>query len=141
MCKGTVETNRPLASRSRTARPIGLLPVPHTIDDIQVAIWNYPRASAVRKYSESRIGNLCQIDAELADIDIAIRWLIDPDRGWNPVRVQYIYRGEVLNEAISDFEKHGDVWFPKSVATSTVPVMSLRRSRCSLRRSDTRLAG
>jgi hypothetical protein len=41
------------------------------------------------------------------------RWLLDPQRGWNPVRVTVTVGGKFRSEGRTSLKKYGDVWFPE----------------------------
>jgi len=44
------------------------------------------------------------------------RWRLDPQRGWSPVRCEYLENGELLAESRTSLRNFNGVWFPESVA-------------------------
>lgn len=44
-----------------------------------------------------------------------VRWFIDPDKDWNPVRVECEYEGKILGECVSDYTEVDGAWWPVSV--------------------------
>ncbi|MBI5863222.1 MAG: hypothetical protein HZB38_01660 [Planctomycetes bacterium] len=101
---------------SLDVRNIGLLPVPHLAASVAEAIWNYPAEDSSERLYRQRIRDgIYEVELKLPHNDTLIRWEIDPSKGWNPVRSQYVYRGRIFTECRSDYVLEGGTWFPTGV--------------------------
>lgn len=47
--------------------------------------------------------------------DRRVEWHLDPERGWNPVRVRLIQEGEIQGESVTRLQKVGGEWYAQSV--------------------------
>jgi hypothetical protein len=68
-----------------------------------------------RTYAVRVVDGLHEVTASLPDKEWSIRWLIDPERGWNAVGVTVQSHGEVVNESRTTLKQYGDLWFPETV--------------------------
>ena len=76
------------------------------------AIWG---AGADRVYTKRVIDGLHEVTAYVPENDSTIRWLIDPERGWNAVQVSVSLRGELVEETRTTLRQFGNVWFPETI--------------------------
>jgi len=90
-------------------RSLGLFPWFRPNEDPADALWGMGGA---RTYATTQVDKLCEVQAECAD-GYTLTWTLDPDRGWSPVRVALIQKGEVTAECRSVPEQFGHTWFPK----------------------------
>lgn len=99
-------------------RVAGLLPLPALMTTVPEAVARFgPDLPSARKYRERVMADgIYEVDMWIPEAETIIRWHIDPEKDWNPVRSQFIYRDEVINECVVEYETHSGVWFPRTVA-------------------------
>jgi len=111
-------------------------------NDIGQTLWGDPSAPpSVRRYTEARDGELYVVTAE-AD-SATVRWWIDGERGWSPIRVSFARDGQVVREARIELQNYDGVWFPKTVevyagaySAGQQPVEVLRVESAEFNRPD-----
>lgn len=68
------------------------------------------------RYQERIVaGGLYEVTASRIDTGRKIQYLIDPDRGWNAVRVSIFKGGEKIKESRTELKRYGDTWFPSEI--------------------------
>jgi hypothetical protein len=73
--------------------------------DVPLVVWR-----------ERSVGVNVEVCAEVANGQ-RIVWIIDPDRDWNPVRVEYFDRdGGLVVEVINELQQCKGGWFPRTVS-------------------------
>jgi polyhydroxyalkanoate synthesis regulator phasin len=66
-----------------------------------------------RTYESRPVNGLREVIARTVGSEWEVRYLLDPERGWNAVRVRVTSGGKLLREARASLKKFGDVWFPE----------------------------
>ncbi len=97
-------------------RSLALLPRPVTYMSASEALWIFPEGvQSARKYRERVVDGIHEVEMHLPDIDTTIKWYVDPELGWNPVRCEMLYQGEIVNECLPEYELLNGIWFPVTV--------------------------
>ncbi len=95
-------------------RSLGLSPRSGS-GDLHDVLWRDATTQpAARTYSESVEDGLHVVRAA-AEYG-TITWYLDPQRGWNPVRVTFEQGGRVTHESRSTLRQYEGVWYPATVA-------------------------
>jgi hypothetical protein len=95
-------------------RSLGFSPY-NGFGDLHDVLWrDASKQPAGRTYSESIEDGLHVVRAA-AEYG-TITWYLDPQRGWNPVRVTFEQAGRVTREARSTLRQYDGVWYPATVA-------------------------
>jgi hypothetical protein len=81
--------------------------------DAEEVVWQDPGRAKRRVYTEEAADGLRLVTAKRDD-GAVMRWWIDPERGWNPVRVRIEFP-EVWAESRTTLQKLDGVWFPETV--------------------------
>ncbi len=83
-----------------------------TLDE---SVWRDPvkQPSARRYREEIEAGGVHVVTAE-SDVG-TIRWWIDPQKGWSPVRCTLTVNGELIAESRSHIRQFDGYWFPETV--------------------------
>jgi len=94
-------------------RTIGLM-YGFTYGALEEAIWRDPvKQPGARKYSETVDEGMHVVTAQ-SDVG-EIKWWIDPQRGWQPVRVALFVDGQLFAESRSVLKQFDGAWFPEAV--------------------------
>ena len=73
------------------------------------------RGSKRGPYEVRIVDGLHEVSLHAEKVDRTVRYLVDPERGWNPVRVTKLSGGKVLWESRTTLKEYGGVWFPEQV--------------------------
>jgi hypothetical protein len=83
--------------------------------DVHDTLWrDAGRQPDARSYSETVENGVHVVRAQTEGG--VTTWYIDPQRGWNPVRVTYERDGQLVAESRSTLKEYDGVWFPATVA-------------------------
>ena len=93
-------------------RMIGLLPLPATMHRLDRSIMSFGSAAPPRGFRERDVDGLREVCADQADREVTLCWLIDPARGWNPVRVEQYANGQLTSRCENELAQLDGVWFP-----------------------------
>jgi len=77
------------------------------------AAWLSAAGTEDATYEVQETGGLCHV-SEIRGKSVT-EYVLDPQRGWNAVRVTRSSGGEIISEARSKLTKYGDAWFPEQV--------------------------
>ncbi len=95
------------------ARTLGLV-YGFTFRGFEEALWQEPvRGPTPREYRETVEGELHVVSIR-CDVGLA-RWWIDPQKGWNPVRVALYDGDRIISQSRSVLREYDGIWFPESV--------------------------
>jgi hypothetical protein len=93
---------------------LGLSPY-NGFGDLHDVLWRDPtKQPAARTYTESVEDGLHVVRAA-AEYG-TITWYLDPQRGWNPLRVTFEQGGRVTQESRTTLRQYDGVWYPATVA-------------------------
>lgn len=79
---------------------------------VREIIWGRKSRS---RYDVREVGELIEVKRTVEDNKGAIRWLLDPRRGWGALKIEIINGDSVVAEAHIVPDRFGDVWFPRRV--------------------------
>ncbi len=106
-------------------RTLGMLPIsvsPTNLDDV---LWSYPPGyNGQRRFHERETADGFEVEMQL-DNGTAVRWFINPHKGWNAVRIEELHNGVVRRQALVTLAQYGDTWFPSRVEYTAVGAGSL----------------
>jgi hypothetical protein len=95
-------------------RSLGLSPRSGS-GDLHDVLWrDATRQPAARTYTESVEDGLHVVRAVAENGTIT--WYLDPQRGWNPLRVTFEQGGRVTQESRTTLRQYDGVWYPATVA-------------------------
>ena len=112
---GNIAELAPIRARiaAPDARALGVL-YGYSYANLQRTLWHdFVRQPSARKYRESVENGLHVVTAQ-SDVGM-IRWWIDPEKDWSPVRVALYRDGEVFSQSRSVLKQFDGVWFPEVV--------------------------
>jgi hypothetical protein len=109
-----------------SVRMAGMSPVSQ-LGDIETEPDTY-WGNEVSYYSKSTIGHTCYIEADIG-AGVTIEWELDATRNYACTRSSLVQDGEVVMEALTDYEQFGDLWFPMNVSYVNDSGAEFRRIR------------
>lgn len=99
-------------------RALGMVPSFQRTKNLAGEFWAFPtEQKGSRHYRERESDGLWEATVEF-ESHSSMRWWIDPSKGWNAVRSQFISEtGAVLAECVVSLQKFDDeTWFPEWIA-------------------------
>ncbi|MEP0848477.1 MAG: hypothetical protein HRF50_16850 [Phycisphaerae bacterium] len=100
--------------RMHDIRALGLCPDFNGTRRLDNALRGFPDPDTRRTYTTEKRGDLHVVTARLASGE-AIVWEINPNKGWNAERIQFLNEGRLELDAQVTLEQFDGVWFPASV--------------------------
>ncbi|MFH1748786.1 MAG: hypothetical protein ABIG44_17265 [Planctomycetota bacterium] len=93
-------------------RLLGMTAVIESGADCHRIIWGHGEEYS---YETRIVDGLYEVTRHSANGAGVYLFLLDPERGWNPVRYAFLNNDQVVREVRSTLKQYGDVWFPERI--------------------------